>query len=214
MSGETRDPVRIGFVGTGSMGQCAHLRNYALIPACEVVAIAELREQTGKHIDSRKRSNVERGTTWLLGRASLIGPHTARWAREMLEVRGIQGVRVLVGLRSLTGRYRDAQIEQACEIALTHNAFRLRAIRELIKRGGVKQASFEFLSQHEIIRDLSDYGDLVGRAFQAPASLPPRGLDATPHVGEGAAEAAELQGPAVTDGQAGSKGPEYEENVV
>ena len=53
MSGETRDPVRIGFVGTGTMGQCAHLRNYALIPDCEVVAIAELREQTGKLVGRR-----------------------------------------------------------------------------------------------------------------------------------------------------------------
>ena len=37
------DKVRIGFVGVGNMGQAAHLRNYAAIPECEVVAIAELR---------------------------------------------------------------------------------------------------------------------------------------------------------------------------
>jgi predicted dehydrogenase len=35
--------VRIGFVGAGSMGQCAHLRNYLITPGCEVVALAELR---------------------------------------------------------------------------------------------------------------------------------------------------------------------------
>ena len=35
--------VRIGFVGVGGMGQCAHLKNYAGLPDCEVVAIAELR---------------------------------------------------------------------------------------------------------------------------------------------------------------------------
>ncbi|NLF00584.1 MAG: Gfo/Idh/MocA family oxidoreductase [Anaerolineales bacterium] len=35
--------VRIGFVGVGHMGQCAHLRNYAALPDCEVVALAELR---------------------------------------------------------------------------------------------------------------------------------------------------------------------------
>lgn len=38
-------PVRIGFVGTGRMGQCAHLRNYVLLRDCQVVAIAELRER-------------------------------------------------------------------------------------------------------------------------------------------------------------------------
>jgi predicted dehydrogenase len=35
--------VRIGFVGVGNMGQCAHLRNYVEVPGCEVVALAELR---------------------------------------------------------------------------------------------------------------------------------------------------------------------------
>ena len=40
--------VRIGFVGVGSMEQCAHLRNYVTLDDCEVVAIAEVRENTGK----------------------------------------------------------------------------------------------------------------------------------------------------------------------
>lgn len=39
----TSDTVRIGFVGVGGMGQAAHLRNYASLPGCEVVAISELR---------------------------------------------------------------------------------------------------------------------------------------------------------------------------
>ena len=38
--------TRIGFVGVGFMGQCAHLRNYAVLPECEVVAIAELSDGT------------------------------------------------------------------------------------------------------------------------------------------------------------------------
>ncbi len=45
--------VRIGFVGVGSMGQCAHLRNYVTLDDCEVVAIAELRENTGKLVARR-----------------------------------------------------------------------------------------------------------------------------------------------------------------
>ena len=35
------------------MGQMAHLRNYAVEPGCEVVAIAELREETGKAVAAR-----------------------------------------------------------------------------------------------------------------------------------------------------------------
>ena len=50
MAGER---LRIGFVGVGSMGQCAHLRNYAALDDCEVVAIAELRRQTGRAVARR-----------------------------------------------------------------------------------------------------------------------------------------------------------------
>lgn len=45
--------ARIGFVGVGGMGQCAHLRNYVTVPDCEVVAIAELRENLGKKVAAR-----------------------------------------------------------------------------------------------------------------------------------------------------------------
>jgi predicted dehydrogenase len=45
--------VRVGFVGVGSMGQCAHLKNYAILPACEVVAIAELRQDLAKKVAAR-----------------------------------------------------------------------------------------------------------------------------------------------------------------
>lgn len=50
------DRPRIGFVGTGGMGQCAHLRNYvALSDMCDVVAVAELRENTGKRVAEKYR---------------------------------------------------------------------------------------------------------------------------------------------------------------
>ncbi|MFC1735569.1 Gfo/Idh/MocA family protein [Candidatus Hydrogenedentota bacterium] len=45
--------VRIGFVGVGNMGQCAHLKNYATIDECEVVAIAELRSDLRKKVSQR-----------------------------------------------------------------------------------------------------------------------------------------------------------------
>jgi predicted dehydrogenase len=45
--------VRLGFVGTGSMGQMAHLRNYVNIEECEVVALAELRQETAKLVAAR-----------------------------------------------------------------------------------------------------------------------------------------------------------------
>jgi predicted dehydrogenase len=45
--------VRIGFVGVGGMGQCAHLKNYLTVPECEVVALAEVKEHLGQKVAAR-----------------------------------------------------------------------------------------------------------------------------------------------------------------
>lgn len=47
------EKVRIGFVGVGGMGQCAHLKNYVTLPDCEVVAIAELRPELARRVAAR-----------------------------------------------------------------------------------------------------------------------------------------------------------------
>jgi hypothetical protein len=44
----------------------------------------------------------------------------------MVQQRGIEGVRVLLGLLSLTQRYKAEQIEQACEVACAETAGRER----------------------------------------------------------------------------------------
>ncbi|MBN1247281.1 MAG: Gfo/Idh/MocA family oxidoreductase [Anaerolineae bacterium] len=49
----TERKVRIGFVGVGSMGQCAHLKNYVTVDGCEIVALAELREELGRAVAAR-----------------------------------------------------------------------------------------------------------------------------------------------------------------
>jgi len=46
-------PVRIGFVGVGNMGQCAHLKHYANMPGCQVVALAELRPGLAQRVAAR-----------------------------------------------------------------------------------------------------------------------------------------------------------------
>jgi transposase len=114
-----------------------------------------------EHIHPQKRSKVEKGTVWLLQKASLIGTYADQWAQAMLKARGIQGIRVLVGLLNLANHYDSNSIDKACEIALTHNAFRLRTIRGLIQRGGCKQQELEFIDEHPIIRSMSDYEAIV-----------------------------------------------------
>lgn len=121
-----------------------------------------------KHIASEKRSGVERGAVYLLRRTRMIGEHSARWAENMLQTRGIEGVRVLQGLLSLTHRHDAVAIERACEVAFSHGAYRLRTIRQLLKRDAPEQETFEFLDEHPIIRSLSHYGKLVATSFDQP----------------------------------------------
>lgn len=45
--------VRLGFIGTGYMGQVAHLANYAALPDCEAVALEEPRYQLASQVAAR-----------------------------------------------------------------------------------------------------------------------------------------------------------------
>src|SRR5258708_30578118 len=51
--GNTVTKIRLGFVGSGGMGQCAHLRNYVALPDWEVTALAELGEELGSKVAAR-----------------------------------------------------------------------------------------------------------------------------------------------------------------
>jgi hypothetical protein len=70
----------------------------------------------------------------------------------------VEATRVLVGLQSLTHRHEAHTIERACEMALASGSYRLRTIRELLKRQtSEKQEQFEFTQEHPVIRPLQDY---------------------------------------------------------
>lgn len=47
------EKVRLGFIGCGYMGQNAHIANYAQVPDCELVALAEGRPETAKAVATR-----------------------------------------------------------------------------------------------------------------------------------------------------------------
>jgi transposase len=121
-----------------------------------------------EYIVAEKISGVERGTAWLLGKVTnRLGPHSTRWAEAMIQVRGVEGVRVLQGLLNLAGRHPVAAIEQACAIAISYGAYHLRTVRALVAREAPRQELMPFASEHPIIRPLSDYGQFVHDAFQA-----------------------------------------------
>jgi hypothetical protein len=84
----------------------------------------------------------------------------------MVQARGVEAVRVLMGLLSLATRHPVAAIERACGIASSYGEYHLRTVRALIDRNVPKQEMMPFMSEHPMIRPLSDYGRFVHDAFQ------------------------------------------------
>ena len=111
-----------------------------------------------EHIPMEKISCVERGAGSILRSIARIGPHTRQWSEALVQARGVESVRVLVGLKSLAGKNDYSRLERACKVALSHGVYRLRTIRELLKRDDAEcQEQFEFIAEHPIIRPLADY---------------------------------------------------------
>lgn len=67
--------LKIGFVGVGNMGQCAHLKNYANLDICQVVAVAEIREPLRRRVADRYGI-----------------PNTYPTHEEMLQTEGLDGI--------------------------------------------------------------------------------------------------------------------------
>ncbi|MCL1888046.1 MAG: Gfo/Idh/MocA family oxidoreductase, partial [Kiritimatiellaeota bacterium] len=65
--------VKIGFVGVGGMGQAAHLRHYAQVPGCEVVALAEVKQDLARKVAAK----------W--GVPRVYASHTEMLANERLD---------------------------------------------------------------------------------------------------------------------------------
>jgi transposase len=123
-----------------------------------------------KHIVPEKRGGIERGTAWWMQKVNAIGANAGRWSESILNQRGVHGIRVIMGLVSLTQRHHVHAVERACSVAQSHGAHRLRDIRTLLRRSGISgtvvQEQFEFAAEHPLIRSLADYGRLVHAAFE------------------------------------------------
>jgi transposase len=118
------------------------------------------------HLRPEKISNIEKGTTWLLERVERFGPNASAWSASMLRSRGIEGVRVLMGLLSLGNKHPWRVVDEACRIANGHGAYRLRCVRKLIEQQpAAEQSTMSFLTEHPIIRPVDDYGQWVKEAL-------------------------------------------------
>jgi len=122
------------------------------------------------HIPLEKRSPVEHGAERLLCKVRRLGTQATRWAEAMIQVRGVQSVRVLYGLLSLSRRHSGDDIDRACGIAHGHGAYRLRVVRALLQRQEAEQPCFEFMDEHPLIRPLSEYANLIHHSFHKEIS--------------------------------------------
>jgi hypothetical protein len=141
----------------------------------EPIAV-HVRQEPGKfktdpaHIHDHKRTLIERGAEWILDRCRLLGPGAGTWAEGLYQQRGPESLRVLQGLLALAEKHPAPQLDQACQLALTHDAWHLRDLRELLARP-VAQEQFAFIETHPLIRGLEAYDNLVPVCFSpAPQS--------------------------------------------
>jgi transposase len=127
-----------------------------------------------KHIAPEKRAGVERGAAPWLKSAHAIGAHAGQWARDLLQQRGIHGLRAVMGLVSLTKKHPAHAVDQACRVACSHGAHRLRDVRNLLKRAepAQEQQMLPFVEEHPVIRPLTEYGKLIQAAFDRTPVAP------------------------------------------
>jgi len=139
----------------------------------EPIAV-HVRQEPGKfktdpaHIHDHKRTLIERGAEWILDRCRLLGQAAGTWSERLYQQRGAESLRVLQGLLALAEKHPAPQLDQACGLALTHDAWHLRDLRELLARP-VSQEQFAFIETHPLIRDLEVYDNLVPVCFSPAA---------------------------------------------
>lgn len=111
------------------------------------------------HIPKKRVSCIERGANVLLKQLAIVGPSVKDWSEAMLQARGVEGIRVLQGLKALASKHDATALNRACETAMTYGALRLKSIRTLLKSTSEvkQQEQFDFLEEHPVIRPLSDY---------------------------------------------------------
>jgi hypothetical protein len=103
---------------------------------------------------------VKRTAEGLLQRAAAIGGTAEQWARQVWDMGGAEGLRILMGLKGLLQKHTAEQIYDVC----VSGAPRLRIIKQLLQSSGPahrQQIMVCFAQSHPIIRELSTYAQFI-----------------------------------------------------
>ena len=97
-------------------------------------------------------------------RAALIGEACGKWAQTLIDLRGPEALRSIMGLCDLTKKHSATNLEKASVKALEHGLHRLKDLRRLLQEpcdGASQQESFAFAQVHPLIRNLKTYDDFL-----------------------------------------------------
>jgi len=108
------------------------------------------------------RGSMAQSLRYYRGRLARLGPGAGAWADALIAQDPIPALRRLQGLLSLANRHKSKHIDEACKKAVHHGHYRLRQIKDHLQGNLPEQGELALLGKHELIRDLSDYGSVVG----------------------------------------------------
>jgi transposase len=104
----------------------------------------------------RLQSNLD----YWLKRAGSLGSSCQQWAQGLVERRGFEAIRSLMGLVSLTHKHSFRVVNDACKRAMARDTWRLRDVRALLQTCEI-QTHLAFAEEHPLIRNLSEYGHFI-----------------------------------------------------
>lgn len=107
------------------------------------------------------QSTLDNNLAYWQRRAGELGPDCAAWAKGLVQQRGLEAMRSLMGLVSLTDKHSFRTLNAACAKALARGAWRLRDVRTLLEVDQPTQTELSFARHHPLIRNLSEYGIFI-----------------------------------------------------
>jgi transposase len=109
--------------------------------------------------------NPSRQTTYLLGKAEQIGPHTKKLCELMFEEQGRPGQRRMQGIVNLARKYEASCIESAAETAIRNGLRSYKSFCRLVEAKSATDAEVKnpISQDHQLIRPPSDYADFFNK---------------------------------------------------
>ena len=115
-------------------------------------------------VRGRPAGGAGRSKAYWLKRCARMGEHCGVWALEVIAERGSTGIRSLQGLVHMVGQHSCHLLDQACERALSHGAYRLKDLRRLIEQPSTQQP-LSFMTNHPLIRDMAEYTEFLDTLY-------------------------------------------------